>query len=230
MGRRITRKQLKKDDEFVSAAEVIFRWISDNAKPLAVGIAAVCVLALLGWAVSRWMGARTDDASLLLYHATMTFEGEAAPGSIAPAGDIEAAKVEFQQVIDSYGRSEQADMARLYLARIALSRGEMEEARTALVELAQKHGDDVLGRLANLDLINLRIASGQGTEVAAELEAMVTGRSTGLPRDAALYRLGELFVEEGEPEKARSYLEMLVEEFPESPFVTGARQRLLELG
>ena len=37
MGRRITRKQLKKDDEFVSAAEVIFRWIADNAKALIVG-------------------------------------------------------------------------------------------------------------------------------------------------------------------------------------------------
>jgi predicted negative regulator of RcsB-dependent stress response len=227
---RITRKQLKKDDEFVSAAEVIFRWIADNAKPLVAAITAVCVIALLWWAVSGWMGARTDDASLLLYHATRTFEGEATPGSIAPAGDIEAAEAEFQQVIDSYGRSDQADMAKLYLARIALSRGEMEEARAALVELAQKRGDDVVGRLANLDLLNLRIASGQGTEVAAELEAMVTGRSTGLPRDAALYRLGELYVEEGEPEKARSYLEMLVEEFPESPFVTGARQRLLEIG
>ena len=133
-------------------------------------------------------------------------------------------------MIDSYGRSEQADMARLYLARIALSRGEMDVARAALVDLAEKHGDDVVGRLASLDLINLRIASGQGTEVAAELEAMVAGRSAGLPRDVALYRLGELFADEGEPEKARTYLEMLVEEFPESPYVPGARQHLLELG
>jgi TolA-binding protein len=66
--------------------------------------------------------------------------------------------------------------------------------------------------------------------VAAELEAMVAGRSTGLPRDAALYRLGELFADEGDAEKARTYLEMLVEEFPESPYIGGARQRLLELG
>jgi predicted negative regulator of RcsB-dependent stress response len=230
MGRRITRKQLKKDDEFVSAAEVIFKWIADNARPLAFGIGAVCVVAVLWWAVSGWMSARTDDASLLLFHATKTFEGEAAPGSFTPAGDVDAAEAEFRQVIDSYGRSDQADMARLYLARIALSRGETDAARTALVDLAERRGDDVVGRLANLDLINLRIASGQGTEVAAELEAMVAGRSAGLPRDVALYRLGELFADEGEPEKARTYLEMLVEEFPESPFVTGARQRLLELG
>ena len=230
MGRRITRKQLKKDDEFVSAAEVIFRWIADNAKPLVAGIAAVCVVALLSWAVSVWTGARSDDASLLLYHAMKTFEGEAAEGSLVPAGDVDAAEAEFQQVIDNYGRSDHADMARLYLVRIALSRGQTDEARTVLVELAQRHGDDLVGRLANLDLINLRIASGQGTEVAAELEAMVTGRTNGLPRDAALYRLGELFVDEDQPEKAKLYFEMLVEEFPESPFLNGAQQRLAEIG
>jgi len=230
MGRRITRKQLKKDDEFVSAAEVIFRWIADNAKALIMGLAAVVAIALIWWAASVWMSSRSDDASFLLYHATKTYEGEATPGSMVPAGDLDAAETEFQQVIDSYGRTEQADMARLYLARIALSRGQTDEARAALVELARKHGDDVIGRLANLDLINLRIASGQGAEVAADLEAMVTGQSSGLPRDAALYRLGMLYVEEGQPEKARTYLEMLVEEFPESPFLAEARQRLLELG
>jgi len=150
--------------------------------------------------------------------------------SRTPAGDLEAAEAEFQLVIDSHGRTDQADMARLYLARIALSRGQTDEARAALVELARKHDDDVIGRLANLDLINLRIASGQGAEVAADLEAMVMGQSSGLPKDAALYRLGELFAAEGQPEKARTYLEMLVEEFPESPFLSNARQRLLELG
>jgi predicted negative regulator of RcsB-dependent stress response len=230
MGRRITRKQLKKDDEFVSAAEVIFRWIAENARPLAAAIAGVCVIALLWWGISAWGGARTNDASLLLHHATKTFEGDAAPGSLVPAGDIDAAEVEFQQVIDSYGRTDQADMARLYLARIALNRGETDAARAGLVELAQKHGDDVIGRLASLDLINLRIASGQGTEVAAELEAMVAGRSTELPRDAALYRLGELYFEEGQPERAKPHFEMLVEEFPESPYLTGAQQRLAEIG
>ena len=230
MGRRITRKQLKKDDEFVSAAEVIFRWVAENARPLAAGTAAVVVIALLWWAASGWMSSRTADASLLLHEATRTFEGEATPGSMVPAGDIEAAEAQFQQVIDNHGGTEQADMARLYLARIALDRGQTDEARTALAELAQKRGDDVIGRLANLDLINLRIASGQGAEVAADLEAMVAGQSAGLPRDAALYRLGALYVEEGQPEKARTYLEMLVEEFPESPFLADARQRLLELG
>ena len=230
MGRRITRKQLKKDDEFVSAAEVIFRWISENLKPLLAGIAAVCVVALLWWAFSAWSNARTDDASVLLHNATKIFEGDAAPGSPVPGGDIDAAEAAFLQVVDNYGRSDQADMARLYLARIDLSRGEMDQARTALVELADRRGDEFVGRLANFDLINLRVTSGQTTEVIADLEAMAAGLSNGLPRDAALYRLGELLIAEGEPDRAKPHLETLVEDFPESPYVVGARQRLAEIG
>jgi len=230
MGRRITRKQLKKDDEFVSAAELIFRWISDNWRPLAAGIGAVSIVALLWWAANLWLGTRTDEASLLLHQATATFEGEATAGSLIPAGDVEAAEQQFQQIIDSYGRTDQADMARLYLARIALSRGDTEAARTAFVDLSQRHSDDVIGRLASLDLINLRVASGQATEVMGELEAMVTGQSRALPRDLALYRLGEISAGEGQSDRARQYFEQLVEEFPESPYLVNARQRLSELG
>jgi len=230
MGRRITRKQLKQDDEFVSAAEWIFRWIADNRRQLMAAIGAVFAAAIVWWGVSAWMGSRTDDASLLLYHAVQTFEGDAASGTLVPGGDVDAAEIEFQQVVDSYGRSDQADMAKLYLARIALSRGQTNEARAVFVDLSQKHGNDVIGRLATLDLIDLRIASGQFEEVTGELESMIVDQDGGLPRDAALYKLGEVFVDSGDPERARTYFERLVEEFPESPYLTNARLKLNELG
>ena len=230
MGRRITRKQLKQDDEFVSAAERIFRWVADNRRQLLAAIGAVFAAAIVWWGVNAWMGTRTDDASLLLYHAVQTFEGDAAAGSLVPGGDVDAAQIEFQQVVESYGRSDQADVAKLYLARIALSRGQTDEARSVFVDLSQKHGNDVIGRLATLDLIDLRIASGQVEEVAGELEAMIVSQDGGLPRDAALYKLGEVFVTSGDPERARTYFERLVEEFPESPYITNAQLRLNELG
>ena len=230
MGRRITRKQLKQDDEFVSAAEWIFRWIADNRRQLMAAIGAVFAAAIAWWGVSAWMGSRTDDASLLLYHAVRTFEGDAAAGSLVPAGDVDAAEIEFQQVVESHGRSDQAAMAKLYLARIALSRGQTDEARTVFVDLSQQHGNDLIGRLATLDLIDLRIASGQVEEVAGELESMIVGQDGGLPRDAALYKLGEVFVDSGDPERARTYFERLVEEFPESPYLMNAQLRLNELG
>lgn len=230
MGRRITRKQLKQDDEFVSAAEWIFRWVANNVKPILAGIGAVCAIGLIWWGTNSWLGAREGEASILLNHAVMTFEGEGVPGSPLPVGDVDAAEAEFLQVVESYGRSDQADMARLYLARIALGRGETDEARSALVNLRDKHADDIIGSVATLDLIDLRVASGQGAEIAGELEAMVTGQNPALPPDAALSKLGEIFVAEGDVERARTYFERLIEEFPESPYLAGAQQRLAELG
>lgn len=230
MGRRITRKQLKQDDEFVSAGEIVLRWLTQNWRPIAAGVAAVGVVAVLWWGASLWTGQRTDKASRLLYEAVATFEGESAvPGGV-PTGDVEAAEQKFLEVIDRFGRSDQADMARLYLARIDVARGERDAARSALVELSERHPDDAIGRLATVNLINLRIESGQASEVAAELQEIVDGRSSRLPVDTALYTLGELLDREGQPDEARESYQKLVDEFPESPYVMEARQRLSELG
>jgi predicted negative regulator of RcsB-dependent stress response len=230
MGRRITRKQLKKDDEFVSAAEIAFAWIADNWRALVAGIAAVCVVALIWWGANLWMGARVDEASLALHRAVQTFEGEVPSPLGVPSGDMEAAAAQFREVIADHGGSDQADMARLYLARIAMSQGQTEDARSTLTEVSERQGDSLIGRLAALDLINMRVAAGQKTEVLGDLEGMITAGSTALPRDVVLYKLGELYYGEGQPDLARGYFDQLEEEFPDSPYLVNVQQRFADLG
>ena len=230
MARRITRKQLKQDDEFVSTMDTAVAWFGDNWRPIAAAIAGVCALAVIWWMVGMWQDSRSEDASYALAHAVTTYEGEDALGQLEPAGDAAAAEAEFLQVIDAYGSTDQADMARVYLARIHFDREEVEEARGLLVDLSERRRGDAIGRLATLDLIHLRIAAGQAAEVSAELETMVSGADQRLPRDVALYELAQLYVAEQDPARAAEYFQMLVDEFPESPYVSLARQRLTELG
>ncbi len=230
MGRRITRKQLKKDDEFVSTVDTLIQWGTDNWRPLVAGIGVVAVIALIWWGATSWISSRTSQASVLLEKAVETFEGEPDPATGRPTGEVMVAEEQYRQVVEHYGHTDQADEARLYLAQIALADGRTDEARAILVELTQRRGNDAIGRLANFDLIALRIASGQSTEVAAELEAMVTGQSDGLPRDAALYQLGELYVKQAQPDRAMEYFQKLATEFPESPYAATAQRRLRELG
>lgn len=229
MARRITRKQLK-SDEFVSTMDVVFDWIADNWRPIVGALAGIIVIALGWWLFGLWQSSRSDDAALALHHAVSTYEGEDAMGQLEPTGDLDAAQGELAQVIEHYDGTEQADMARLYLARIHFDRDEIDAARDLLVGLAERNRGNAIGRTATLDLVHLRIASGQATEVAAELEAMVVGSNPALPRDVALYELGRLYVEEQKPELASGYFQKLVEEFPESPYVNLARQQLMELG
>lgn len=230
MARRITRKQLKQSDEFVTTMDVVLQWLNDNWRPIAGAIIGVCAIAVIWWMVGLWSDSRAENASLALASAVTTYEGEDALGQLEPAGDAEAARAEFEQLIDDYGTTDQADMARIYLARIHFDNGETDAARDLLVGLAERHRDNAIGRLATLDLIHLRIASGQATEVAAELEAMVAGSDPRLPRDVALYELGQLYLAEQDPVLAGDYFSKLVEEFPESPYVNLARRHLQEIG
>ena len=230
MARRITRKQLKQSDDFVSTVDSMVQWLSDNWRPVVAAVVGVCVVAVGWWLVGKWSAARSADASYALSQAIETYEGTDITGQLEPSGDPAAAEAQLLEVVEHYGRTDQADMARLYLARIHFDRGETEAARDLLVGLAERHRDDAIGRLATLDLVHLRIAAGQATEVASELEAMVVGANPRLPRDVALYELGKLYVAEQKPDQAREYFQKLVDEFPESPYLGQARQRLQELG
>lgn len=223
MGRRITRKQLKQD-EFVSTADTFIRWFLDNWKPFAFGLGAVCLLIVMWWTVGRWSASRADQASLELHQAVVAFD-EASQG-----GDPAAAEQSLQSFIEDHGRDDQADMARVYLARLKMDRKELEGARDLLVEVTGRHRDDAVGRVAMLDLVHLKVASGQAAEVAPELEMMALGQDPRLPRDVALWELGELYRGEDNPDQARTYYQRLVDEFPESPYRGFASQRLNELG
>lgn len=226
MARRITRKQLK-ENEFVSFADTAIRWFAEHWRPFAAGLGAICVLAVLWWLGAQWSGARADRASLALHQAVVLYEGDPATG-VPP--DLAAAEAALSEVVDRYGRTDQGDIARHYQARILMARGEMDAARQLLIGIADRQRGTALGRMATLTLIDLRVSSGQGAEVAPELEAMVAGTDPRLPRDVALYELGTLHADEQRYDKAREYLQMLVDEFPESPYRSLASQRLTELG
>lgn len=227
MGRRITRKQLKQD-EFVSTIDKFIHWVVTNWRPLVISVGAVCVVAVVAWIGWRWSSARVQRASYDLHQAVSAYDASLA--SAQTGTEPTAVMEQLQAIVDRYGRSDQADVARIYLARIAVKEGRRDDARDLLVEVTTRHHDDAIAGLATLDLIDLRMASGQGGEVAGELEAMVTRPNSALPGDVALYELGELYLEQHEPERAKTFLEKLVEEFPESPYVDTARRRLSELG
>lgn len=227
MGRRITRKQLKQD-EFVSTMDTVIHWMSDKWRPILMGLGAVCLVILLWWLGSTWSRSRAHQASYQLYQAVNAYQ-QGLAGDQSATGP-ESAEAMLQQTIDRFPNSDQADIARVYLARLHMSRNDLERARDLLVDVVDRRRNNAVGRVAALDLVQLRVATGQGAEVAQELEAMVASPDRGLPRDAALFQLGELYVHQNELERARQYYQKLVEEFPESPYINRARQRIAELG
>ncbi len=237
MGRRLTRKQIKKD-EFITFVDRAVQWTGHNWRQALIGLGAVLAAALVWWGVTAFLGSRTDAASQAIGGALAAYN--APVGSAAPAGAtlkfatdserLAAAEKAFKSVKSRYRFTPQAKLAELFLARIAADRGDTTQAIRRLGEIASSRSSDPVVRLAMLDLIRLRVARGEGLQLVSELEAMAAGKDPRLPRDAALFHLAQIWQHEGKPEEAAKLYRKLVEDFPDSPYRADAQQRLASAG
>lgn len=233
MGRRLTRKQIKKD-QFVSLVDRVFHWLGQNWRQAATGLGGVLAVALVWWGVTAVLGSRSDAAAQAIARALETY---AAPVGSAASADatvkfatdgerLVAAEKAFQAVKSRYWLTPQARVAELFLARISVDRGDQAQAIKLLGEITSRRTGDPVVRLAMLDLIRLRLAKGEGLQLVAELEGMASGKDPRLPRDAALFQLARVWEGQGKPEEASKLYRKLVEEFPDSPYRSEAQQRL----
>lgn len=233
MARRLTRKQIKKD-EFVTVIDRATHWLGQNWRQAAMGLGGAVLVGLVYWGVTAFLASRATSAGEALGRALETYNapvGAAAPADakITFATEAErtnAAEQGFKQLASRYRLTPQARMARLYLARIAADRGDLAGARKQLESLARKRSGEPVVRMAMLDLVRLRVASGEGEQVVADLEAMAAGKDPRLPADLALRELARLWERAGKPEQAGKALRRLVDEHSDSPFAAEARQQL----
>jgi outer membrane protein assembly factor BamD (BamD/ComL family) len=233
VGRRLTRKQIKKD-EFISLVDRGIHWMGGNWRQAAFGLGAVLGVALVWWGVAAVLGSRKDAAAQAISQALDTYQapvGSAAQpdAKIKFATDAErlaAAEKAFQAVKSRYWLTPQVSVAELFLARIAAERGDQAQAVRLLGEITSHRSADPVIQLAMLDLIRIRLAKGEGAQLVKELEGMAAGKDPRLPRDAALYQLARVWEQEGKPEEASRLYRKLVEDFPDSPYRPDAQQRI----
>jgi tetratricopeptide (TPR) repeat protein len=232
VGRRLTRKQIKKD-QFVSLVDRGIHWLGQNWRQAAIGLGTVMAIALV-WGVTAVLAGRKEAAAQALAKALEVYSapvGSAAPAT-APvkfASDTErlaAADKAFEAVKSRYWLTPQASMAELFLARIALDRGDQAQAIKRLEDLTSHRSDDPVVRLAMQDLVRLRLARGEGAQLVPELQRMASGKDPRMPRDAALYQLARIWDREGHLEEAAKAYRQLITDFPDSPYRSEAQQRL----
>ncbi len=226
--RRLTRKKLKQD-EFVTVVDQMMDWAQENWKPLVIALAGVCVVFLGWWGISSWKAHREAAASYAVNEAVAIYQADEASGT-PKAADLKAVEKKFEEIVKRYGGTDQGDVARLYLARIALETKDVTKARKLLNRIVEHHRGDALGRVAMLDLIDVRINAGEAAEVAKDLEAMASGRDDRLPRDTAMYELGRALLSEKKASEAKGYFQKLVKDFPNSPYGRLAQEQIRKLG
>ncbi len=244
MSDRLSRKEIKHDvqhDEFTNVVGRSVEYAETHSRGLLIGLGALLLLAVAVLGFFLYLGSRRDDASVALAEAVEAFEAPIVAAGSPPPADAskpsfptEAARMArakelFTAVREKYGLSDAADVAGLYLGRIAASAGDQATARQLWSEFVDDHPDHFLASQTRLNLYQLDRQAGKGEDVVGRLRAMLDESKPALPKDVALYELAQTYEHMKRNSDAQASYQKLLDEYPQSGYSQLAEQRLTAL-
>ncbi|HVW06056.1 MAG TPA: tetratricopeptide repeat protein [Vicinamibacterales bacterium] len=233
------RHQLKEND-FLKTTVAVTKVVRENRNVVALGLAAVIVVA---GAVGGWMFWRThraNEAGALLGIAMATAQAPIAPAPSLPGATqtpgtfpTEQARAEatitlLTQAADAYPNTNEGIAARYQLGSELLSVGRLDEAQAAFAKVVAS-GSSLYASLARLGEAQAFMAAGKTDEAIKIYTDLAAARDSALPVDGLLMELARASQKAGKPQDARAAFKRVVDEFPDSTYAADARQQLAAL-
>lgn len=170
-------------------------WWQRNGKPLLIG-GVLALAGVFGW--QAWQKHQTAEAEAAagiyqrLLEVTLTPTGEPDAAQLAAlAGELKK----------DYGKTAYAQYASLFVAKVAVDTGKLDEAAAQLQQVLDRPHDETLGELARQRLARVLAAQGKNEEALALLAA----KAAPVPFAASREELnGDLLAKLGRTEEAHA--------------------------
>ena len=232
---RQERRDLK-HDKFVDEIGSLSTRARENQRLLLIIAASAVFVAVLAYGIYFFRSNREEKGQQALGKAIEAMESPLLPAPGAPpvpeakfkteADRTAGAEKLFKDVESNSGGTDAADIASLYLARIAAGKGDITSARTRFQKYVSDHSKDLLAEGARYSLYRLRIDNGEAPQVAQELQAEINKSEPVLPPDSLLNLLAHAWDVQGSVEKTKETYRRIVTEFPDSPYALEAQRRM----
>jgi predicted negative regulator of RcsB-dependent stress response len=241
-----TERHKLKQNEFGRTVAQAREVVAERQREITTAIIAVVALLVAVGGYFAFRASRDGKATTLLASALAVAEAPImappppAPGSpppIQPPGTYrterersEAALPRLQSAADAYPNTEAGITARFRLAATLAELGRNAEAEQRYQEVVQKTTSrNIYHYTAQLGLGEARLAQGKATDAMSTFQALATDGNSQLPIDGVLMQLGRAALVAGKKDDASRAFNRVVQEFPQSLYVTEARERLVEL-
>jgi predicted negative regulator of RcsB-dependent stress response len=233
VAQHISRKELKKDefrDSLVHGAEAVSS--HRGGFGLAVTIALVVALAILGWRYyTQHQTARAsfalDDAMKIFTARIRAATDPAQPGEITYIDDkakFSDAARKFADVAGKFGRTRPGQQAHFYDAICHQRLGQYDQAAQELSTLAAS-GDADMQALANFQLASVDIESGKIAQAIPIYQQLMAKPTVLVPKPLVMLSLADAY-SHSNPAEATKLLNQIKSEFPDSPAADEATKRL----
>jgi TolA-binding protein len=243
--KRIERHKLK-ENEFAETAARTLELAKERQRELTMLGGVVVVAVVVVGAFFFYRSSRNDKADSLLAGALAVAEAQVvtppppAPGSappVQPPGTfrtdrerLEAAVPKLQQAADAYPNSEAGITARYRLAGSLAELGRYAEAEQRFGEVVQKTSQkNIYHDTARLGAGEAQLAAGKTDAAMTTFRDLSADPNSKLPVDGVLMQLGRAARAAGKKDDATRAFTRVVDEFPQSMYVTDAKEQLAEM-
>ncbi len=216
--KKISIKEMRQTDEFVSTIGKISEFIGNNSKAFTVGVVVVVLLIVGAIVFNSVAGMYSVKSGEALYDALRSVE----------KGDDRALE-KVREVADKYSFTRAGAIASYYEAEILFKSDKKEESLEKFRKIIDDEGDSLIGNTARLKLAGLASSNGNYEEAEKYLSEIVNGKSNNIPKDYAMFLMAQAQEKGGNLEKAESTCSELVESYPDGPYRQQAENKLVEL-
>jgi TolA-binding protein len=137
-----------------------------------------------------------------------------------------AAVPKLRAAAEAYPDTEAGITARYHLAGTLATLGKTQEALQAYDEVIRRGGNSLYANMARLGKAGEQARAGQHDAAIATYKELADRKDGDLPTDAILMQLARTYAAAGKRDEARKTLTKLVDEHPDSPYASEAREEL----
>jgi len=238
----IERHKLKQN-EFEKTVAQAREAVAARQREITTAVVAVVAVLVIAGAYFAYTSSRNGKATTLLASALAVAEAQVvappppAPGSappIQPPGTYrterersEAALPKLQAAADAYPNTQAGITARFRLATALAELGRHAEAEQRYKEVVDKTSSrDIYHYTARLGVGEAQLAQGKAADAAQTFQGLATDTNSPLPVDGVLMQVGRASLLAGKKDDASRAFNRVVEEFPQSLYVTEAKEKL----
>jgi tetratricopeptide (TPR) repeat protein len=149
--KKITKKKLKKPDEFINFTEEALLFITHHIKQIVAGGIIVFIVILSIFFFHRWEKQKEEDAYRQFGLAVEFLQMVSSPNQERLPSEYKNVLEKFDEVITKFPRTSSGKLSFLYKGNIHLRLSEFEEAIKAYQTFLSKSGKEKLYRLFALE-------------------------------------------------------------------------------
>jgi TolA-binding protein len=239
-----TERHRLKENEFAHSVARARELMETRRADVTRVVVAVVAIAVVVGGYSIWRQSRNTRANaalaagLAVYEAPVMTAAAPAPGSPLPVqqagtfpteqAKLDAALPKLLEAADKYPATDAGVAARYYAASALAALGRYAEAEQRFQEVVDKGGSKIYSRTARLGVAEAQVAQGKFDNAITIYREMSADSNSPMPPDGVLMQMGRACVRAGRKDDAARAFTRIVEEFPQSAYVSDAKRELEE--